>query len=272
MTEPSGTKRDQITEAITRNIATGVYAAHDGRLPTEAELGEEFGVSRITVRSALDKLATAGLLRSIRGHGWYIRQDMRRRYPLLTIDDRGGATRDVWRTWLEKQGLEGDHELTVTIGDPASQGQEHVLEHLGLTPGSPCAIRRRIRIIDREPVMISTAYFPLRLADGSPLAEGTDLARTGSGSEVDLNHPSPLDILAGLGHAPAADEDQIGARMPSADEAEALELPTRGVPVITNCRTSYDRESRPVRCTHDVMAAHRFKLVVRHEHPPKESL
>ncbi|MGH3794663.1 MAG: GntR family transcriptional regulator [Pseudonocardiaceae bacterium] len=267
MTEPGGglTKRDAIIEEITRNITTGVYAAHDGRLPTESDLTKQFEVSRITVRGALDRLAAMGLVRSVRGHGWYVREDKRRRYPLLTIDDRGGATRDVWRTWLEKNHLRGDHELVVTIEVP----DNHVIDHLRLGPGAPCARRRRIRTINEEPVMISTAYFPMHLTDGTRLAEGTELARVGSGDDVDLDHPSPLDILKQIGNEIAADEDQIGARMPEPEEAKDLELP-RGVPVITNCRTSYDDEGRPVRCTHDVMAAHHFLLVVHHEHPPAE--
>lgn len=249
----SASKRDAITDALAGEIATGVYP-HDTRLPTEAELCERFDVSRITVRGALDRLAVAGLVTSVRGHGWYVRGDQRRRFPLLTIDERGGTTRDVWRTWLEIQGLRGDHELTVSIGLPP----HHVAEHLKLLPDAECAIRRRIRSINDEPVMISTAYFPCWLANG------TDLARTGSGPPVDLDKPSPLDILAELGHPPVADEDQIGARMPEPSESHDLALPARGVPVITNCRTSFDPAGTPVRCTHDVMAAHRFLLVVHH--------
>lgn len=251
------TKRDAVVAALAAEITSGVYS-HDCRLPTEHELGERFGVSRITVRGALDRLAVSGLVHSVRGHGWYVRGDSRRRYPLLTIDERGGTTRDVWRTWLAGQNLVGDHHLTVTIG-PAPG---HVVEHLRLPSDAECAIRRRIRTIHDEPVMISTAYWPLRLCDGRPLAEGTELARTGTGAEVDLDKPSPLDIAASLGYVITSDEDQIGARMPEPAEALALELPVRGVPVLTNCRTSYDVTGVPVRCTHDVMAAHRFLLVV----------
>lgn len=251
------TKRDVIVETLASDIASGVYA-HDTRLPSEAALGERFGVSRITIRGALDRLAVAGMLRSVRGHGWYVRGDCRRRFPLLTIDERGGTTRDVWRTWLTSQGLQGSHDLVVEV-NPAPL---HVTEHLRLDHGALCVARRRIRYINSEPVMISTGYFPLRLADGTLLAEGTELARTGCGDAVDLDKPSPLDIIAELGHQPVADEDQIGARMPEPGEADALDLPTRGIPVITNCRTSFDATGTPVRCTHDVMAAHRFLLVV----------
>lgn len=253
-------KRDAITDTLAGEIAAGIYP-HDTRLPTEADLCERFDVSRITVRGALDRLAVAGLVTSVRGHGWYVRGDQRRRFPLLTIDERGGTTRDVWRTWLDTHGLRGGHDLTVTVGLPP----HHVAEHLALPPDGECAIRRRIRSINDEPVMISTGYFPMWLASG------TELARTGHGLTVDLDKPSPLDILAGLGHDSTQDEDQIGARMPEPVESRDLALPARGVPVITNCRTSFNAAGAPVRCTHDVMAAHRFLLVVHHVKPQEGS-
>lgn len=251
-----------IVDQLAQEITTGRYA-HDGRLPTAAQLAERFGVSTITARGALDRLAIAGMVYSVRGHGWYVRDNHRRRFPLLTIDERGGTTRDVWRTWLAHEGLVGDHELVVTL----DHAPGHVIEHLRMGEYDLCAVRRRIRSINGEPVMISTAYWPLRLPDGRPLAEGTDLVRTGRGAAVDLDKPSPLDILASLGHTITADEDQIGARMPEAHEAHDLQLPARGIPVLTNCRTSYDAHGVPLRCTHDVMAAHRFLLVVRQEKP-----
>lgn len=250
-------KRDEIVDALASDIAAGAYS-HDCRLPTEAQLCERFGVSRITVRNALDRLAVAGLVHSVHGHGWHVREDQRRRFPLLTIDERGGTTRDVWRTWLAEQGLDGGHDLTVTVGTAPL----HVTKHLRLDPDAQCVARRRIRTINGEPVMISTGYFPLYLADGTPLAAGTELATVGHGDAVDLDKPSPLDIVANRGHAITADEDQINSRMPEVGEVAALELSPRGVPVLVNCRTSYDADGVAVRCTHDVMAGHRFLLVV----------
>ncbi len=57
---------DQIAEAIRESIVSGALAI-DERLPTEAELSEQFGVSRPTVREALKRLAAKNLIRSRRG-------------------------------------------------------------------------------------------------------------------------------------------------------------------------------------------------------------
>lgn len=57
---------DQIAAAIRESIVSGALAV-DERLPNEAELAEQFGVSRPTVREALKRLAAKNLIRSRRG-------------------------------------------------------------------------------------------------------------------------------------------------------------------------------------------------------------
>jgi hypothetical protein len=59
--------------------------------------------------------------------------------------------------------------------------------------------------------MISTGYFPLRLNDGTPLAESTEFARTGSGEKV-KHEVGALVTLISLGHVPVREEDEIGAQ------------------------------------------------------------
>lgn len=66
------TQRWQVAATtIEQHIATGDYSG-DGCLPTEAELCAELGVSRITVRRALDALRAEGLVVAGRGRGWRI--------------------------------------------------------------------------------------------------------------------------------------------------------------------------------------------------------
>jgi GntR family transcriptional repressor for pyruvate dehydrogenase complex len=57
---------DQIAEAIRELIVSGALSV-DERLPNEAELASQFGVSRPTVREALKRLAAKNLIRSRRG-------------------------------------------------------------------------------------------------------------------------------------------------------------------------------------------------------------
>ena len=57
----------QVEQALRRAVAEQVFA--DGRLPTEVELAEQFGVSRETVRRAAEVLQQEGLLRKYRRRG-----------------------------------------------------------------------------------------------------------------------------------------------------------------------------------------------------------
>src|SRR6476469_9327439 len=52
-----------------------IAAGRVGALPSEAELGEEHGVSRVTVRRALELLRDEGLVASRRGSGWFVVSD-----------------------------------------------------------------------------------------------------------------------------------------------------------------------------------------------------
>lgn len=245
--------REQLIADLRDQIDSGRLAPGT-RLPTEGNLAEQYGIVRGTVRSALGELAYTGAVESTPRHGWYVQKDERRDYPLTRIDLlRETSGRDVWMSWTGAEGLNGDARLTVTRG-PAPK---HVREHLDIDHDTECCIRQRVRMVNGECWMLSTGYFPRHLVRGS------ELDREGEGDEVDLQDPSPLGVLAKLGHSPVRDTDRIGARAGNPDENAQLHLP-RGIPVMTLCRTSINADGMAVRCTADVIAAHRLYLVTEH--------
>ncbi len=69
----TGPKHHQISRAILAEIASGKYAP-SGRLPSEAQLVERFGVSRPTVARALRDLQDQGLVERRVGSGSFVRQ------------------------------------------------------------------------------------------------------------------------------------------------------------------------------------------------------
>lgn len=239
--------RDRVAAALMAHIRAGAYSP-GGKLPSEAELSREYGVHRLTARAALERLAEGGLIYSRARKGWFVRDNDRLLFPLMSIDQgRITAPKDVWGTFLDRNAREGDAVLeTVTVDRPPSE----VATQLNLGPDGLCAIRPRIRRVEGRPWMRSTGYFPM------DIAEGTDLAR-----DVDMQSPSPLALLIQMGHEPVADIDVISGRMPTPEEIGQLDIP-RGVPVLINLRTSWDAQGQAVRCTLDVIPAHRFELTV----------
>ena len=89
---------------LRREILSGHYAPGD-RLPPERRLADDMGVGRVTVRSALTRLASANLLQVRQGSG-YVVQDYRRAGgpdllgDVVAIAAESGAFSDVARDLL----------------------------------------------------------------------------------------------------------------------------------------------------------------------------
>lgn len=60
---------DQVAADIRADIESGTLT---GRLPSELELAEQYGVGRITVRRAITALAGKGLVTVIHGRGTFV--------------------------------------------------------------------------------------------------------------------------------------------------------------------------------------------------------
>ena len=61
----------QLEVSLKQKIVTGEYAVGE-RIPTELEMCEEYGVSRITVRRAVQDLVEEGMLKKLRGRGTFV--------------------------------------------------------------------------------------------------------------------------------------------------------------------------------------------------------
>ncbi len=69
---PSARLSDRVAHALESEIRAGRLLP-EAKLPTEAELAEQFGVSRTSVREAISRLKTMGLVDSRQGSGMYVR-------------------------------------------------------------------------------------------------------------------------------------------------------------------------------------------------------
>ncbi|HEX5325898.1 MAG TPA: GntR family transcriptional regulator, partial [Acetobacteraceae bacterium] len=87
----------QLTELLRGQIVSGALA--DGaRLPSEAQLGERYGVSRITIRQALADLERQGLLERTPGRGTFVR---RRPCPIEGLTRLSGFSETAAAAGLE---------------------------------------------------------------------------------------------------------------------------------------------------------------------------
>lgn len=146
----------QIKEAIRSKIIDGTYVAHQ-RLPSESEMISAFGVSRITVRQAMNDLQKEGLLFKVHGKGTFVALPNVSQ-ELTHLQGFGEAMR-----------LQGHETFSEVFGLGTVTGSANACAKLGLNAGEQVTEIRRVRYLNREPVSIDYSW--LRRDIGSRLTE-----------------------------------------------------------------------------------------------------
>ena len=102
---PGARLSDQVADALAEEIRQGRLNVGD-KLPTEAELVTQFGVSRTVVREAVSRLKSLGLVDSRQGSGVYVREVS---FSPLNFDARHTGSRDAVIQMVEvRRGLEAE--------------------------------------------------------------------------------------------------------------------------------------------------------------------
>ena len=142
----------QIVEQLQNDIAKGVFSK-TGRLPTEVELAEQYQVSRITVRRAVDELVSQGLVEKKQGKGTFVCA------PKLTRRLDGPMS---FTEMCEANGLTVRAKILeagICVPEQAS-----VREELGLREEEPAVRIRRLRYAGDKPLVLEDNFFPLEYA------------------------------------------------------------------------------------------------------------
>lgn len=172
------------------------------QLPTEQQLAEQFGVSSMTVRRALEMLIKAKRIVGIRGKGTFVaRPSVTKRMTLASFTDSMRASGSVARAEV----------LTASVGRAKGEAAEWFGE------SSPVYHLERLRFGDDVPLCIDRSALP---ADIFPGLLGEDLS--GSLYEILMRKYG-----AGLSRA----EARVSAILPSPEDAALLDI-NPGVPCI----------------------------------------
>jgi GntR family transcriptional regulator len=147
----------QMLAHLRRRVASGEFSE---RFPTEAELGEYYGVSRYTVREVLRRLQEEGLL--VRQRGRASRVTTRLEQPLTTLYSLARTVRSM--------GLEERSIVIAARLEPAAA----IGEILGLEPVDEIVYIERLRLAGEEPLAIDRSWLVGKLA--RPLL-GVDLSK-----------------------------------------------------------------------------------------------
>ena len=209
----------QLMELLKRQIITGERAPGE-RLPTEAELAKQFGVSIITVRSAVGGLCNQGLVERKQGKGTFVKK--------------------LKHTWDTRR-LEGFSDSCLRQVELSNR----IAASLSQPAGSQGIYISRLRFADEVPVAIEKNYFPMRYAlllrqrfDNNSLfqylreQEGVSVARA---------------------------DKQIELCRAAAEETLLLQVET-GVPLLFVRSTTYTRTGEPLYVGTQIINGDRFAL------------
>ena len=112
----------QIRETLRNRILAGTYKSHEC-MPSENELVAAFGVSRVTVRQALNDLKSEGLIFKIHGKGTFVAKPVfgQSRQSLVvfhggTLEQLESSARGAGATGVWAQELSGAYQLLVVDG------------------------------------------------------------------------------------------------------------------------------------------------------------
>jgi len=225
----------QLQEKLRRAILEGDIGAGEA-LPSERDLALNLGLSRMTVRRALEALVAERLAERRQGSGTYV---LPRRLE-QTVDRVLGFTEEA-----KGLGFRAGSELLEALEVPADA---QVAEALGIPPDTPVLRLTRLRTADGSPLAVQVSHLEPHLKT-VPLET---LRATGS-------LYGTLERAFGL--LPHHARQVVGARLPTKEEALRLGL-GRGVPVLAIERTTFGASGSPFEFVRSAYRGDKYRVAL----------
>lgn len=238
-TSKSAPLYQQIYDDIKGAIKDGAYKV-DEKIPSEAELSEEYGVSRITVRRAIEDLCADGYLTKMQGRGTFVGKP-----HIMRRLSQSKATRSFSEICEEAGVTPGAHLIERQIVPVRPDEQEF----FGLGPDALLIYVHRVRTADGLGVCDENMFVPYD--------DGRDLLT------LPLEDTSLFDAIEqATGHRPASNEDwNITAVKATTDQASLLGISV-GDPLLRTHVSFVDDEGRPVCMGRHYFVGSRYELSI----------
>jgi GntR family transcriptional regulator len=238
-------KYQQIADRLRAQINSGALVPGQ-RLPSEPDLAAEHDASRNTVRLAIAYLINQGLVVSRQGLGTFVVEPAKPFTALLSRIHEPPKEQHASQA-LPVVSPAADESEMVRLIVETSSASPSVAEKLDIAPGDPVVVRRSQYFIGDVPWQLINSYY------ASDLARGTALEQAG---EIEAGS---IGLLSELGYPQQGFIDEIGARMPNAQEFDFFKLAS-GTPILVVTRTAYSAD-RPIRLTRYIYRADRVRLL-----------
>jgi GntR family transcriptional regulator len=210
---------------------TAVLQPHSP-LPSEAQLCDEFGVSRMTARAAVQRLVQDGLVYRVPGRGTFV------------AASRANRTAGHILSFSDEMRRKGRVPSSRVIERRERRATDEEERRLGVTD---VAVVRRVRLADGKPLALERAVFPAdRVADLL---------------DADLERASLFRTLVTAGLVPTSGSAALGAEAATADDARLLRV-RKGAPLLVERRLIHDQDGRPLEWTESRYIGTRYGIDV----------
>jgi GntR family transcriptional regulator len=204
-------------------------------LPDEVTLSRSLGVSRNTLRAAIERLVREGLLLRTRRVG--------------TRVVRGGPFKTSlsdWHSFTEEMRRMGIRVENLRIGVDMLPAPEPVAQALGVSRGASVLCLRRVRGWEGVPAVLAESWLHPRL---------------GLRADADFSQPLYEVIARAARVKPDVSREEITALPADAVLAKELSLP-KGAPVLLRRRTIVDRRGQPIEYNLNYYRPDRYTLTL----------
>ena len=228
---------DQLVDILTEKIENE-YVPGD-LLPSERELSERYGLSRTTVRTALQELERNGLVVRKHGRGTF-------------VADRSANTADLMQVYSFSDQMRalGRTPETTVLEFTTMEADKNFAMHMDLRIGDAVYKLKRLRSADGVPLMIERTYLPVSkfLSLDESMLEGRSLY---------------VVMEETYGETIRDFEEELYASVARFADAELLDI-DEGDPVLDLTRTTYNDRNEVIEYTLSVARADQFKYKVHH--------
>lgn len=212
-----------INDDLTDQILSGALSAGD-QLPNEHELAKQYGVSRMTVRQALDLLVTDDLVFRRQGIGTFV-----------SVQSRRGRRLNRLRSFSEELASSPQSVASEIVRAELAHPPDEVAAALALSTEDSVSRLTRVRRVEGEPAALQDAWIPYSVAPGitrEPLLNNSLYHTLTEKHGVKLRW---------------ADQSMTATKLKK-EEAALLGVKP-GVAVLYGLRTTYSAEKKPVEYT-----------------------
>jgi len=232
----------QLKEIMRDRIRSGEWKPGD-LIPSERELGEQYGISRMTARQAITDLVNEGLFYREQGKGTFVSQ----RKITQQLIHLTGFTEDIR--------ARGQRPSTKVLSAEMSPADETTAEKLRIPADTLIFRLQRLRLADGEPLAIEISQISFKGCERL--------------LEEDLENNSLYRILETKYGMPLMEADQeLEAGLADSEEAEVLKISVDS-PVLFTRRTTYTERNQPIEYAKAIYCGNKYTF---YTHMKREQL